>query len=293
MKITNKHNLPQAIVNFAHRNEYNPGKSDITVSRLIDSPRIAALSKQHYNQLETDIHDLIPALLGTALHSIFEKGADKKNIPEERLFTTILGWRLSGQIDSQIIEDDGIIIEDYKSTSAYAVMMEKADWERQVNCYAYLVGVNKSLPVKAARIIALVRDWKRHEVGKEGYPETQIVTIPVRLWSKEEQFAYICQRLDLHANTDAAMTMGGEIGKCSPEEQWRKGETYAVHRAKNLDRAWRVFDRKEDAEAFAAQQKDVVIVTRKAIATRCENYCKVSGFCDQYMAEKEVTNEVQ
>ena len=59
MQLTNKHNLPEEIVAFSKRNTYNPGKSDITVSRLIDSPRKAALTKIHWNDLTEDVHDKI------------------------------------------------------------------------------------------------------------------------------------------------------------------------------------------------------------------------------------------
>ena len=289
MKITNKFNIPQAIVNFAHRNEYNPGASDTTVSRLIDSPRIDILSKRHNDEIEIDIQDLIPALVGTALHSIFEKGAEKEKtvISEERIFYKINGWRVSGQIDTQDIEPDGVIVTDYKSTSAWAVMNEKIEWEYQLNLYAYLVEKVKGLKVKEAQIVALVRDWNRRDVGKENYPESMVVTIPAKLWTMEEREAYLIDRLNKHAEADASLVLGGAIADCTPAEQWRSEETFAVYKNKNMNRAFRVFALKEEADKFASQEKDVSVVTRKAEPKRCLNWCRVAQFCDQKKREEE------
>ena len=40
MKITNEHQLPDAFLNFARDDKYSKGKSDISVTTLIDSPRV-------------------------------------------------------------------------------------------------------------------------------------------------------------------------------------------------------------------------------------------------------------
>ena len=38
--ITNKYGLPEAFVNFAKLDKYSKGDADISVTQLIDSPRV-------------------------------------------------------------------------------------------------------------------------------------------------------------------------------------------------------------------------------------------------------------
>ena len=287
MQITNKYNLPQAIMNFATRREYNPGKSDITVSRLIDSPRRTVLTKKHNHELTIDITELTAAMLGTALHHIFEVGADETSIPEERLFLKVNGWDISGQIDSQVKNGDEISLIDYKSTSAWAVMNEKPEWTYQVNLYAYLVEKVKNIRVSDATIVVLIKDWKQRETIKEGYPEASILNIPIVLWPMEQREAYLMERLRIHTEADTNIALGGEIPLCTPEEQWRSAETYAVVKDANPTRAWRVFPVLTEAQAFAEDKKGITIITRKAEPKRCNDWCKVAAHCDQYQQEKE------
>ena len=50
---------------------------------------------------------------------------------------------MSGAIDRQEI-DDGVSIYDYKVTSVWSLIFDKPEWERQLNCYAYLVEKKKA-----------------------------------------------------------------------------------------------------------------------------------------------------
>ena len=78
MQITNKFNLPEIILNFAKSKNYDSGKSDITVTQLIDSPRIVNLRKTHAHELSQDISEMLWMFMGTAVHQVFEKGAADK-----------------------------------------------------------------------------------------------------------------------------------------------------------------------------------------------------------------------
>ena len=284
MKITNKFGLPETIMAFATRNHYNAGKSDITVTQLIDSPRVVSLRKTHAHLMEQDVSEMLWALMGTALHHVLETQDTGNHINEERLFVRMDGWMISGQIDSQIIEHDGVIIGDYKFTSAWAVMNEKPDWDRQLNAYAFLVRKAKKVRVKGLRIYALIRDWNRRDVVKAGYPQTPLVTINISLWSEEEQDQYMQSRLHVHSEADATINLGGELTECAPDERWQRGESFAVMNEKNLTgRAKRVFDVREDAEEYVKNNKATVIVVRPAAPTRCiNNFCRVAEYCEQF-----------
>ncbi len=107
MKITNKHGLPKAFVDYATADRYSKGNADISVTSLIDSPRVRLLKDRHSNDLESDAADMIWPLLGTAVHNILEQSTSTGNVvKEERLFMEVQGWTLSGAIDHQEIVDN-------------------------------------------------------------------------------------------------------------------------------------------------------------------------------------------
>jgi hypothetical protein len=115
------------------------------------------------------------------------------------------------------------------------------------------------------------------------------VTVEVPLWPLAQRQAYVESRLKQHADADTDVTLGTELGKCTADDQWRRKETYAVMRNKNMARAWRVFDTNDAAIAFAAENKDVTVITRPAEPIRCKNnFCRVSQFCSQYKEENEI-----
>jgi hypothetical protein len=121
MKITNRFNLPDAFYNFARNDKYSRGKADISVTTLIDSPRVRLMRDKYNDQLETDASDMIWALFGTAVHHVLESADDPSHvIMEERLYAEVAGWILSGALDHQEVLPDGTIqITDYKVTSAW------------------------------------------------------------------------------------------------------------------------------------------------------------------------------
>ena len=128
MKITNNFGMPQPFVDFAINDKYSKGKADISVTSLIDSPKIRLMKDKYDDQIEVDAVDMVWALFGTAVHSVLEKSKQSDDIiTEERLYKEVDGWVLSGAIDRQefISNDDGsrtVNIIDYKVTSVWSVI---------------------------------------------------------------------------------------------------------------------------------------------------------------------------
>ena len=166
MQITNRHGLPQSFLDFARNDKYSKGKADISVTTLIDSPRVR-LMRDHFADLrEVDVTDMIWPLFGTAVHHVLESGKPSDDVVvEERLFTKVNGWVLSGAVDHQKIDRNIVEITDYKVTSVWSVIHGKIDWERQLNVYAYLVQKNKGLRVKKLSICAVLRDWNKRDAA--------------------------------------------------------------------------------------------------------------------------------
>ena len=80
MKITNKFNLPQTFVNVLSRPTYTKGKAHLSVTELINSPRIVQLKNTYYDQLEEDVADKVWAIFGTAIHAVLELGKDENHV---------------------------------------------------------------------------------------------------------------------------------------------------------------------------------------------------------------------
>ena len=283
MKLTNKYNLPQTFVNVLNRPTYTKGKAHLSATEIINSPRIVQLKKIHWDSLEEDVADKVWAIFGTAIHAVLELGKDEHHIIEQRLHANVDGWDISGAIDLQRVEDDGIIVADYKTTGAWAVMNEKSDWEQQLNIYAWLVEKVKKVPVKKVEIIAIIRDWNRRDAQtREGYPEAPIKVIDVPLWSFAKRESFIKERIHLHSNALFATETSEDLPECSPSEMWEKPAFWAVRKTGNK-RATAVFDTEDKALAKIEEMgKGYEIEYRPGERTRCANFCQVRDFCGQW-----------
>jgi hypothetical protein len=289
MKLTNNYNLPETIINVIKRPQYTKGKSNLSMTELLNSPRIVQLKRKHWDDLTEDAAGMVWSLFGTALHNILEHGKDDHHIVEERVFTEIDGMTISGAIDLQEVEEDGIILSDYKTTSAWAVQNEKQDWHNQLNGYAFLVEKAKQRKVKKLQIVAIIRDWSSREAKqKDTYPQAPIVVVDIPLWPFEIREQYIRNRIHVHTEAFFEDETGGEIAPCTPDEMWEKQDKFAVMK-EGGKRAKSVHDTRQEAE-IALPEKGYFIEHRKGERTRCESFCQVSAFCNthqQYLSTKE------
>jgi hypothetical protein len=210
-----------------------------------------------------------------------EHGKGENHIVEQRLGTDIDGWRLSGAIDLQEEDEDGIGIKDYKVTGAWSVMNEKQDWHNQLNVYAYLVEKEAKKKVKSLQIVAIVRDWAARDTVKEGYPQSPIATIDIPLWPMDEREQYIKDRVSLHSAAYFEMETNSELPLCSEEDMWEKPTSYAVIKVGGV-RAKSVHKTLEEAQHALNQLKGYNLEVRQGERTRCAKYCQVSEFCTQY-----------
>jgi len=283
MKLTNKFGLPTTIINVLRRPLYSKGGAHLSVTEMMTSPRIVQLRRRHFDDIEEDASELVWSVFGSAIHNILQHGSDENHIVEERLFCEIDGWSISGAIDLQEIEPDGVRISDYKCTSVWSVMNEKLDWQRQLNSYAYLVKRVKNLPIKELQIVAILRDWSAREAeAKDDYPRAPIVCISIPLWPFEMQEQYIKQRVHAHAEALFDAESGGNLSACQPEDMWERPTLYAIKK-RNNKRATYVLKNEEEARNQVEQLGDPYeIEVRPGERVRCERFCSVSPWCDQY-----------
>jgi hypothetical protein len=217
------------------------------------------------------------------MHGKLEAKEIEGYINEERLYVDVEGITISGQIDLQRDDNDGIEIVDYKFVKAWSVMMNKSDWETQLNVYKWLVETSKRKPVKRLQICAFIKDYSQHET-KEGYPEAEAVMIDIPLWDAVKAETYVRTRLEMHREAKMAHDFGEDLQPCTNEERWAKETTYATKR-EGRKTAIRVFKTLEEATELAEKEKGYV-ETRQGEYTRCAgNYCGVAQWCKQYQGE--------
>ena len=283
MIITNQFGLPKPFENIAKNPNYSKGKAHISATSLLNSPKIVTLLKKYDDELEQDVSDMIWSIFGSAVHNVLEKGADEHNIVEQRMFAEVDGWHVSGAIDLQVVDSDGIHIKDYKTTSVWAVMNDKPEWEQQLNIYAWLVSKNKQVPIKSLQIVAILKDWSKREAErKPEYPQKNVALVDIPLWTFEEQDAFVRGRIAKHSAADFAMETNGELPECTSQEMWEKPTQYALTKVGNT-RAKALYDSKELAEAALNDAGGGhFIQERKGERTRCKDYCLVNKWCKQY-----------
>jgi len=297
MEFTNVSNLPKVIERAVANDPYDSSGSDISTTRLIAPPRIRVLEKNNFDLIKEDVSDRIFSLLGQSVHHIIERAKQKTDIAERRLFykddAITNGWTLSGAFD--LLTRQGNLI-DFKVTSAWsaldAVTNGKDEWEQQLNVLDFLcrkkqkelIRYKKEIKVKSLSIMAILRDWSKMRVMQsDNYPRKQVVMIPIRRWTEEEQENYVRTRIKLHQDAETT----NNLPICSAKERWRKEDTYAVMKD-GRKTAWRVFNTKDEASQFLLSQKMIEgkgcsIVFRKGEDVRCQHYCRVNEFCSHFM----------
>lgn len=284
MKITNRANLPDALVRAVTNDPY-VGGGDISTTTLIGPPQIHYLRRKHENEIEEDVLDRIWSLLGQAVHTILER-AEQLGLPEERLYMPVLDWKLSGQFDRLVLTPTGLL-QDYKVTSTWTSLGPKPEWENQLNVLAHLCRYN-GVDVGTLEIVAIYRDWSRAQALRSpDYPRYMVEIIPIKLWTPDEAQTYIEQRVKLHQSA----ILSGNVPPCSNEERWYRGEEWAVTKAGRKS-ALRCLSTEAEATAWAIQNNHfkadgtattgISVVHRPGKNVRCESYCSVSPFCHQY-----------
>lgn len=271
MLITNKFGLPQVFINTMTWEATEPDPNRISVTDLLNPPQIRKLKIGNWDKLEDDISNRLWLLLGKAVHYILEKGAPEDSRSEEKLTCNVDGFTLVGIAD--LLHNTEI--SDFKITSVYSFLLgDKPEWENQLNCYAYLYR-KAGFEVNSLKIYAILRDWQSSKVNDPDYPVIPFKEVSVSLWPIEGQERYILSRLEAHK---------AENPECSNEERWLRGEKWAVYK-KGYKQAFRLFDSLEEAEGLVKTNNIFEIQHRKGKYNRCEKYCPVANFCEQWAKE--------
>jgi hypothetical protein len=291
MIITNKQGLPAPYVALLARDFYTKGASQYSVTELMSPPKIRRMREQYDEEIEIDATDLIASQLGTFMHGKLEGKVIEGYLNEERIFHSIDGITISGQIDIQEQTDDGIVIVDYKFVKAWSIQQhlagKKDEWNIQLNIYKWLVETVKKQKVCGLKVCATSKDWSARMVTQEHYPQAPAIMIDIPMWDSVTTETYVRKRLDMHRFAKQAHEFGEELQPCTDEERWINETIYAVKR-EGRKTAIRVFKSIEEATELAEKEKGYV-EERKGEPVRCAgNFCGVSKWCKQYQGELNV-----
>lgn len=275
MIITNKYNLPQAMVDLVKDSIYEPKPDSFSATTLLNPVRQTKLLREHFDEIEVDVADRVNSLLGTATHSLIEK-FDKTGFAEMYLREPIKdGYFLTGKCD--LYDESECALIDYKTATCWKIIYKDFDdWKKQGLIYAWLLGRQGKLVTKL-KFHAILKDWTAREkrladFKGEFYPEAQVWT-----WEYDVSTADLIY-IEAFINDRFSALISNDLPECTPEETWYTGDKWAVYGKLGDARAKRVLDSEQEANDYVAKNGGV-IVKRDGEHRRCQDYCDVYRWC--------------
>lgn len=279
MIYTNKLNLPEVFNTIAkQREEKSYTEHRYSVTELLDPIQEIKLKRKYWNSIEVDISESITALFGSAVHKVFEENSnpEESEVKLEVQFGEVV---VVGVIDH--VKDD--LIEDYKTTSASKVIKKDfSDHEMQIKIYALLRFKKYNIITRKGKLYYLMKDYSKIKASKSSnYPASPIYIHEFDIKDSDYDYVekFIKDKLkELNSNN---------YHTCSDSDRWYTGTEYAVYKNVSDKRAALVTDNEQEAHDFIKNKCEgaAEIRVRKGNYTKCENYCLVNKFCEQYRKE--------
>lgn len=164
MKITNRKNLPAALVRACENDPYDPGTADISITRLVAPPRQVALIKQHTDEITNDVADRIWALRSQGIHCVLERAVDTN----PKRAAVVNAYKAIQETISLLIDDPSVAHQPAATAAAKVLMPALVGLESLV----------RSIPPSpdAPNEIAEVR-WEREALGWRVSGKLDLVTV--------------------------------------------------------------------------------------------------------------------
>jgi len=217
MNTTNLTGIPEFVFRAITHSDYSRGDADFSITELIAPPQIRVLRKAHSKEIEEDVLDKVNLFIGSAVHKAIEAAANGGvEIQEKRLFAKVAGVKVSGAVDCYVPAESHIY--DVKVVQSSKIKWKSyEEWESQLNCYAYLCRLHQ-MPVERLTIVAFIKDWSRAEAESDPrYPRHIIVQVPLSVWPEEQAKAYIRERVRVHIEAMADVS----VHPCSDKDRWK------------------------------------------------------------------------
>lgn len=292
MKISNKLGLPDPFVKAVSQKTYDNEGSWRTVTELIGPAKISALRREHEGDIEVDASELVYTIQGETAHALLERAA--KSMREEgwmselRIHHEVMGKSISGAFDLYNPRKGELI--DFKVSTAWKAKNEiPEEWTNQTNLLAHLIrqkmlnSSGKPHKVESIKILLIMRDHSKLEAKRdETYPQQPVKYIDIPVWSDDKCREYLNNRVVLHLKAEQEQAL------CSPEERWAKPTIWAIKKigSSKAIPGGLYADIEKAQDALAKLGKGYLLEHRPGENVRCENYCNVSKWCEQYQIMK-------
>ena len=279
MKYSNDNKLIEPLYKWLSADDYVK-TGDYSATSLIKPHQQYVLEKRHDDEIVIDVASLFKARMGTAIHTALERWYTPLSYKTE-----LDKYTISGTPDHY---SDGVIT-DFKYTSTYSAYnkLTVKKWTQQLNIYAWLMFLNNTKVTKL-QIQPLYYDWSatRQKRTRE-YPGHAMERKYIELWPFDATEEFIWWMVELK---ERAMDTGNDENlaedfPCTEEDMWTKPHVYAVMK-EGRKSALRLLTTKEDAEEYMASKGGDRIDERLGENTRCENFCSVKQFCNQYKLQQ-------
>ena len=174
--ITNKHNLPQTIVDAVALSNAPIG-GDISIPALIDAPQIRQLRKVH--RVDEDVTERVWSLFSNAVHHILER-ANIKSIEARALKTSIEMFRRKGQelvtkatapgnFNAEM-EKQGV---QYKNVADYLLSVLDAEFKGVISD-RYLFDTHMHVEIEGTQIATVISLYDKEEQTMYNYKLTSV-----------------------------------------------------------------------------------------------------------------------
>lgn len=280
MKITNTMKLPQPFVD-AVTSDYQYKDKRYSVTTLLKPVREIMLLRRHNEEIESDVSDMLWAIMGTAMHSILENSTEGKHLLTEKALEVKFGdYTLSGRND--LYNTRSFTVVDYKYTSVWKyILKDYEDYRMQGLMYVYMLQ-KLGYKAKKAEFILCLKDWQKSKAKfDKTYPQCQIQK--VQFTFSEEDMGFIEKWIikKFEEIKVAELQKDEELPVCSPADRWNSGDKFAVMK-NGRKTALRVLDTMQEAEQYKATNGGDFIETRKGEDKKCQEYCNACEFCKHY-----------
>ena len=165
------------------------------------------------------------------------------------------------------------------------------EWTQQQNFYAYLIRESRNINIQRLLITAIYKDWQEGQsLRNKDYPNNQVEEYKLPKWPHERTKQFIEGRMMLHI---AAENLDDDkLPACTRDERWERFQgghqvEYAIMKNAKANRAMKLVktnieDAFKEVQSMKGITKDSFIEVRYAQRTRCENWCSVKNYCNDY-----------
>ena len=271
MKLTNKHGLPEYLVRWLSRDEYDHIPGTFSATGLMRPARMLELTRRHSKDLTIDVADLIASRYGTALHDAISLALQSTGwLSEKRFHAELGGYEITGKPD--LIFEGRIV--DFKSTAVWkCIHREYAEYVLQLSIYRWLLAQNGHY-YRKGEICFLFTDWqRRRSLIEADYPKLRVAVVSgLPLWPLPMTEEYMAERIKEIESASVNLPI------CSDDELWRDEPVFALMKPKGK-RSRKNCATREEAESLLVEGE--FIEARPGKVKRC-NYCACRPVCDQY-----------